>query len=187
MNGAVLPDIRARLTLAASQMLIYHERFQPSKSALILYDELVTLGSHLLEGEHKKKVALEFVASVKDAEIQCKVSVASVGAGAGEGDSTEPSSRSEHEERTKDRAKGGLHGNEGRSGDDDDDDDDDDDVLDSMLDKILDAEAGGYGHFEDDFDPEEGEEGGMTDEERGEVASGAYTASDEEEEENDGI
>ena len=34
------PDLTQRLCLAAAQMLVYHERFEPDKAALLVYEAL---------------------------------------------------------------------------------------------------------------------------------------------------
>eukprot|EP00041_Stephanoeca_diplocostata_P005382 m.61093 g.61093 ORF g.61093 m.61093 type:complete len:498 (+) comp15752_c0_seq1:288-1781(+) len=122
-EGSVIPSVSVRLALAASQMLVYHERFNPGLQKLSLYGALfkATLGD--LEPEYRKKVQVEFVSAVKDAELQ-------------------EASRSKAKTVDAHRSDQGPSDNVNAQ----------EDVLDDALDSMLDAVCDGYDGFEDDFD-----------------------------------
>ena len=129
------PDLNIRLTLAASQMLVYHERFEPSTQMLALYSKLFNTGvaAGVLHPTYVKKVRLDFVSAAKIADGS------SSAGGGGSGSSGSGS-----------KENGGGAGVDGDG--DGDGEDEDDEVMAAALDAVLDAEAGGYGDFEDDFD-----------------------------------
>lgn len=149
---SVVPSVPVRLALAASQMLVYHERFNPGLEKLSLYGALfkATLGD--LQPEYRKKVQVEFVSAVRDAEAQERASSA-------------------HKNADERGTEGGtVGGTSSRVACDD--------VLDDALDSMLDAVCDGYDGFDDDFnDSDDG--GAMEGAEVGNPTSGACSTDEE--------
>lgn len=53
-------------------MLIYHERFEPTLERLAVYNEMFKAVSERFSQPYRRKVNLDFVASVKDAEARAE-------------------------------------------------------------------------------------------------------------------
>jgi hypothetical protein len=63
-----LPPLRLRLALVAAQMLIYYQRFPPSKAHLGFYKAAVDAAEADLDPEYRRKVVAEFVRAVREAD-----------------------------------------------------------------------------------------------------------------------
>jgi ectoine hydroxylase-related dioxygenase (phytanoyl-CoA dioxygenase family) len=127
ITESTLPPFRIRLLLVCSQLLIYYQRFDLSKSTLRVCYNYVKANESELEETYRKKVYVEFVKAMKEAQT---VSVDGVGSLQ---ETTQQSSANINNES-----------------------DDVVDDEDAMLEEMLNAETEGYGDFEDDFDNADG-------------------------------
>eukprot|EP00537_Pseudo-nitzschia_pungens_P003267 CAMPEP_0172360872 /NCGR_PEP_ID=MMETSP1060-20121228/4812_1 /TAXON_ID=37318 /ORGANISM="Pseudo-nitzschia pungens, Strain cf. cingulata" /LENGTH=507 /DNA_ID=CAMNT_0013082969 /DNA_START=119 /DNA_END=1642 /DNA_ORIENTATION=- len=147
------PPLHIRLLLVCAQLLIYYQRFDLEKSVIKACYDYCKQHEEELEETYRRKVYVEFVNAMKEQKRQGASSTAN---GAKKIDSAEagPSAASQS-------APGCQDGTEKEEYDHDDDDDDDDEDEDAMLEEMLNAEAGGYGEFEDDYDDMEQEDDEM--------------------------
>uniref|UniRef100_A0A7S4JIH2 Phytanoyl-CoA dioxygenase n=1 Tax=Odontella aurita TaxID=265563 RepID=A0A7S4JIH2_9STRA len=123
-TGSKIPPFEIRMLLCCAQLIIYHERFEVPKESIRACYEYVKELETKLDVSYRKKVFVEFVKAMKeDSEASCSRGVAS-------------------------SIRLGDEGDDNISGDGKDKDEEDEAVLEEM----LDAEAGGYGEFQDDFD-----------------------------------
>ena len=125
-----IPPFRTRLLLVCAQLLIYYQRFDLPKACVkACYEYVKENGSALDEG-YRKKVYVEFVKAMRE-------------------DAPGPDPSAERDTKSL----GGDGPNHHNDADPDDDDDD------AVLKEMLEAEAEGYGEFEDDFDEIAGSDG----------------------------
>ena len=140
-----LPSFRTRLLLVCAQLLIYYQRFDLPKTCVRACYDYVKEKETMLDKEYRKKVYVEFVKAMReDAAALSAKKHQTIGS---------PVERSEN-------TCGDDDGGVGAAVADDDDDDDDEEAV---LEEMLEAEAQGYGEFQDDFDEmasDNGEVGG---------------------------
>jgi len=136
-----IPSFEVRLLLVCSQLLIYYQRFDLSRSVIRTCYEYCKEHELLLEEGYRKKVFVEFVKAMKETMTTT------------DADAT---ATANEELTTATRV--------GKEEPDDacDNDKEDDDGEEMVLEEMLNAEEGGYGEFDDDFDglDENGENGG---------------------------
>jgi Phytanoyl-CoA dioxygenase (PhyH) len=123
-----LPPLRIRLLLICAQLLIYYQRFDLDKRVVKACYEYCKLHQNELEESYRNKVFLEFVKAMKEHE-------------------TEDINGKILSSEAKTKTRSDIH-----AGDNDENDDED-----AVLEEMLNAEAGGYGEFEDDYDEMEDE------------------------------
>ena len=203
-NVVKYPPFEIRLLLVCSQLLIYYQRFDLSKDTIKACYDICKEYQSELDVTYRQKVFVEFVNAMK--EIQRKED------GGGDeydahnkngdndddynaADTTSKSKSREDEgnstiQQNANKKSGGKNGVDmvlttmnGVNNDDDDEDDDDED--DAIMEEMLNAEAGGYGEFEDDYDELEddvdcGDEGSKdgdvpSDDEEEETESGLFS------------
>ena len=159
------PPLHIRLLLVCAQLLIYYQRFDLEKSVIKACYEFCKQHEEELEETYRRKVYVEFVNAMKEQKGQGTSNntnreyTNNISTYAAASTATKSSS---------DEQAGGP----GNHGDDDEDDDED-----AMLEELLNAEADGYGEFEDDYDEtEQGE---------GEIENGDDDEEDDDEEEGD--
>ena len=143
------PPLHIRLLLVCAQLLIYYQRFELDKSVIKACYEYCKQHQDELEESYRRKVFVEFVKAMKEQNETINTKIET------ETNNAETTSAAD--------AAAAAQTN-------DDEDDDNDDDEDAMLEEMLNAEAGGYGEFEDDYDDlEEGddynEDGGDHDDE----------------------
>ncbi|VEU34226.1 unnamed protein product [Pseudo-nitzschia multistriata] len=148
------PPLHIRLLLVCAQLLIYYQRFDIDKSVIKACYNFCKQHEEELEETYRRKVYVEFVNAMKEQKAQ----------GALENPdrkdkkifSTNPATAAPTTAKSTSNLHVEIKGTLGDGiiqGDDDDDDDDDEDA---MLEEMLNAEEGGYGEFEDDYDEMEG-------------------------------
>jgi len=128
-EGDSFPPFRIRLLLVCAQLLIYYQRFDLPKDVIRACYEYCKENSDDLDEEYRKKVFVEFVKAMKEA-----------------GHNEHPNASKEStgiEEETPKQSTVNLV----VTGPEDDSDEED-----AMMQEMLDAEDGGYGEFEDDYD-----------------------------------
>ncbi len=125
------PPLHIRLLLVCAQLLIYYQRFELDKSVIKSCYEYCKQHQDELEESYRRKVFVEFVKAMKEQNESINIKT-----------KTETNNV---ETTTIADASAFAQTN-------DDEDDDDDDDEDAMLEEMLNAEAGGYGEFEDDYD-----------------------------------
>jgi hypothetical protein len=134
-------------------MLVYHERFEPCKDRLAVYSTLFKVVSARFSESYRRKVNLNFVAAVKDAETRGgqagRVHVQSH-ARPHPPPSTTTATTATLRHGTDTESMGASVGvvvaaSCGMEAEEDD-------VLDEAMEMMLDAVQDGYGEFEDDYD-----------------------------------
>ena len=122
----LFPPLHIRLLLVCAQLLIYYQRFDLDKSVIKACYEYCKQHQDELEESYRRKVFVEFVKAMKEQnELEQKI--------------TNDKLANDQDATVKEA--------DGENNKDDDDDDED-----AMLEEMLNAEAGGYGEFEDDYD-----------------------------------
>ncbi len=121
-DAPTFPPLYIRLLLVCAQLLIYYQRFDLEKSVIKACYEYCKQHQGELEETYRRKVFVEFVKAMKE---QNEVE-----------DKNEAQTKAEE----SNTAEVTLQIN------------DEDDEEDAMLEEMLNAEAGGYGEFEDDYD-----------------------------------
>ncbi len=117
-----------RLLLVCAQLICYHERFDHSKATIKACYDYCKEYENHLGEACRQRVLLEFVAAMEEKKRLL--------------DDTNPTMK-----------VNGCHGCH-----DDNNQAEDEDEEDAMMEEMLNAEKGGYGEFEDDFDAMEGED-----------------------------
>eukprot|EP00978_Attheya_sp_CCMP212_P024158 scaffold75513_cov41-Attheya_sp.AAC.1 len=133
-----IPPFHIRLLLVCAQLLIYYQRFDLPKECIRACYDYCKQYADELEETYRKKVFVEFVKAMKESE----------------------SSKSDTKERGEVARKASTNANQYAEDEDESDEE-------ALMDEMLDAEAGGYGEFEDDYDEIENEDdqfGGNADE-----------------------
>jgi hypothetical protein len=125
-----LPPFHIRLLLVCAQLLIYYQRFALSKEAIKLCYEYCKEHELELEENYRRKVFYEFVRAMKEHTQQIT-----------------SASAASSSSSSKDGVKLVIT----EEGDEEDDED-------AMMEEMLNAETGGYGEFEDDYDELEEED-----------------------------
>jgi hypothetical protein len=119
------PPFEVRLLLVCAQLLIYHQRLRLSRRTIQNCYEYCKQNEMLLETSYRHKVFVEFVSAMKESARN------------------DPKGKLEHD---------GTGPGAKQAEDVEDDDDDDDDEEEAMMEEMLNAEAEGYGEFQDDYD-----------------------------------
>jgi hypothetical protein len=138
-NSLIIPPLRIRLLLICAQLLIYYQRFDIDKSVIKACYNYCKYHEQELTETYRRKVYVEFVKAMKEQvgsnnDNSIGTTNASVNASCNVETTNDTSSPDD------------------RLINDDDDECDDDDEEDAMMEEMLNAEAGGYGEFEDDYD-----------------------------------
>ena len=120
------PPLHIRLLLVCAQLLIYYQRFDLEKSVIKACYEYCKQHDEELEESYRCKVFVEFVKAMKE-----------------QNEATDKNKNSTNIDTTNTATAAA------KTCDDENDNDDDEDA---MLEEMLNAEAGGYGVFEDDYD-----------------------------------
>jgi ectoine hydroxylase-related dioxygenase (phytanoyl-CoA dioxygenase family) len=148
------PPLHIRLLLVCAQLLIYYQRFDLEKPVIKACYDYCKQHEEELEETYRRKVFVEFVNAMKEQNVtnnknkECANTVTT--------DATAAT-------QTHTRLQSSSDVPEADNGLCDDDDENDEDA---MLEEMLNAEAGGYGEFEDDYDDlEQGDEYDDDDEE----------------------
>mmetsp|Transcript_25596 Transcript_25596/g.56108 ORF Transcript_25596/g.56108 Transcript_25596/m.56108 type:complete len:529 (-) Transcript_25596:35-1621(-) len=148
-----LPPLHIRLLLVCAQLLIYYQRFDLEKSVTKACYEFCKEYEEELEKTYRRKVYVEFVNAMKEQKGQGipnnvnREHANNISTNAAASTATKSSSNGQAGIETTARGPG-------NHGDDDEDGDED-----AMLEEMLNAEADGYGEFEDDYDEiEQGKE-----------------------------
>jgi Phytanoyl-CoA dioxygenase (PhyH) len=119
------PPFEVRLLMVCAQLLIYHQRLQLSRRTIQNCYEYCKMHEMLLETSYRHKVFVEFVGAMKESaqhDPKCTLEHGGTGPGAEQAEDVE------------------------------DDDHEDDDEEEAMMEEMLNAEAEGYGEFQDDYD-----------------------------------
>ena len=163
-NDVKYPPFGIRLLLVCSQLLIYYQRFDLSKDTIKACYDICKEYQSELDVTYRQKVFVEFVNAMK--EIQRKES----DGGDYDDDNTNDDEYNTADTTSKSKRREvegnstSLHStnktNGGKNGvdmalttiKDDNNDYYDDDEDDAVMEEMLNAEAGGYGEFEDDYD-----------------------------------
>ena len=142
----ILPPLHIRLLLICAQLLIYYQRFDIDKSVIKACYNYCKYHEQELTETYRRKVYVEFVKAMREQVGSNKDN--SIG-------TTNASDNASCNVETTDDTSSP----DDRLRNDDDDECDDDDEEDAMMEEMLNAEAGGYGEFEDDYDDMEQEDG----------------------------
>jgi hypothetical protein len=124
------PPFEVRLLLVCAQLLIYHQRLQLSRRTIQNCYEYCKRHEMLLETSYRHKVFVEFVGAMKESAQH------------------DPKGELEHDGT----------GPGAKQSEDVPEDDDNDDEEEAMMEEMLNAEAEGYGEFQDDYDDLGGDE-----------------------------
>jgi hypothetical protein len=144
-----LPPLHIRLLLVCAQLLIYYQRFDLEKLVIKACYDYCKQHEEELEESYRRKVFVEFVNAMKEQNGMKGKNNETKNIGATKIASTAAT-------RQGFKASPDAIGEETGFPDEEDGDDEED----AMLEEMLNAEAGGYGEFEDDYDDleQEGDE-----------------------------
>ena len=153
------PPLHIRILLVCAQLLIYHQRFDLEKSVVKACYEYCKEYEEDLEESYRRKVFVEFVKAMKEQNDTTRSKKSkNIGSTKGADSDAVPDPHT----------KLNLSSDTLEEGDDENDED-------AMLEEMLNAEAGGYGEFEDDYDDlEEGNEYEEDDEDENEKLEGDF-------------
>jgi len=157
------PPLHIRLLLVCAQLLIYYQRLDLEKPVIKACYDYCKQHEEELEETYRRKVFVEFVNAMKEQNVTNNKNK--------ECASTVTTTTTAVAGQTHTSLKSSSDVPEAGTGFCDDDDVDDENDEDAMLEEMLNAEAGGYGEFEDDYDDlEEGDEYDDDDDEEEELA-----------------
>ena len=154
-----IPAFRVRLLLVCAQLLIYYQRFDLDKATIkACYEYCKEYGQEYLDPTYRNKVMVEFVKAMKEqrgvgGESHQQKDNGSSSSSGGHDKEVKMGGKEQDTDMktTKDLTRSTAFGFK-TDKDDDDDDDDDDEEEEALLEEMLQAEKGGYGEFQDDFD-----------------------------------
>lgn len=159
----ISPPFAIRLLLVCAQLLIYYQRFDLPKETLHACYQMCKDHSNELEESYRQKVFLEYVNAMKEEH--------------------------QHTGGKKEKTAKGEEKNESgvTTTQDDKDEEQQEEAEEAMLEEMLNAESGGYGEYEDDYDEANKDDntGGMLF--GGVVAEGADDEDGDEDEEYQGV
>eukprot|EP00934_Nitzschia_sp_Nitz4_P002853 Nitzschia sp. Nitz4//scaffold18_size181773//43016//44521//NITZ4_001902-RA/size181773-processed-gene-0.192-mRNA-1//1//CDS//3329539972//2843//frame0 len=163
---STLPPFWVRLLIICAQLIIYHQRFDAvmSTSAIQACYKYVKKYQEHLGDAYRQRVMVEYVKAVQE--------TTAVAGGSGSG--------SKNEDDKKEPKPAAQQDNDH----DDNEEEDDEDAQEAMMEEMLEAEEGGYGEFDDDFDQVmDGEDDDDEDDEDGTDGEPEDNVDDDEEEE----